>query len=139
MELTQLIFTGALAAVLANVFNAIVLPSLTRLREKSRDAWREPSGTAQFATLSVHLCAGVGLGVLFWLTWGLAAVVGVPWWLRGVLFGTAIWCAICLPLLAMQLIALRTHWSIAVYNAIEWLITLNAAGIACGWTWAKGP
>jgi hypothetical protein len=95
MEMTQLIFTGALTAVLASVFNAVVLPSLTRLREKAKDAWREPSGSAQFATLSVHLCAGVGLGVLFWLTWGLAAVVGVPWWLRGVLFGTAIWCAVC--------------------------------------------
>ena len=50
---------------------------------------------------------------------GLTAIVGVPWWQRGSAFALILWCVCCLPLLAMQLLALKTHFSTAAAFAFD--------------------
>lgn len=139
MELSYHLFTGALAAVLAGLFNTAAFPLLSKLRTNGVKHWREPSLPSQLATLTLYLFVGAGLGLLFWLSWGLTAIVGVPWWLRGSAFALILWCVCCLPLLAMQLLALKTHWSVALTFALDWLVIFFAAGLACAWTWAKAP
>jgi hypothetical protein len=139
MDLSYLLFTAALAAVFAGAFNITVMSSLARLGSGSSDSWRPQTLGAQLASLTVHLFAGVGLGLLFWLSWGLAAVVGIPWWMRGILFATVIWGVSYLPALVIQLFALKMQWSIAAFMALESLITVMTVGIACGWAWSKGP
>jgi hypothetical protein len=135
MELHYLLFVAAAASVSAGLVNSLFAP----LRGKSPSEWRAQTFAAQLATIGIHLCAGLGLGLLFWLSWGLTAVVGVPWWLRGLIFALVIWCVCFLPLLAKQLMTLRMHWSVAIAIAMEWLVTLSIVGLACAWSWAKGP
>ena len=137
MELAYHLFTGALAAVLAGLFNTLASPLFARLRSKAPAHWREPGLPLQLGTLTIYLLVGVGLGFLFWVSWGLTAIVGVPWWLRGSVFAVLLWCVGCLPVLAMQLISLRMHWSAAAVFAIDWLVILLAVGLACAWTWAR--
>jgi hypothetical protein len=138
LELSYHLFTGALAAVLAGLFNTAV-QSLPIFRTKGSQQWREPSLPSQLATLTIYLFVGVGLGLLFWLSWGLTAIVGVPWWQRGSAFALILWCVCCLPLLAMQLLTLRSHWSTVAAFAVDWLVIFLAVGLSCAWTWAKAP
>ncbi len=137
MELTYQVLVGATAALLASLFNAALAPSYARLRARANDEWRAKSLRSQLAEIGVQLVAGAGLGMLFWLSWGLAAIVGVPWWLRGSSFALILWSVCCLPTLAIQLLATRLHWSTALIYAIEWLIIFAAVGLACSWGWAK--
>ena len=137
MELAYHLFTGALAAVLAGLFNTVAAPALAALRTGDRGLWRESTLPAQLATLTVHVLVGIGLGLLFWLSWGLTAIVGVPWWLRGGVFALLLWLVCCLPLLAMQLLSLRLSWKTAASFAIEWLVIFASVGLACAWTWVK--
>jgi hypothetical protein len=137
VELAYHLFTGALAAVLAGLFNTLATPVFARLRARQPAYWREQTLPSQLATLTIYLLVGVGLGLLFWLSWGLTAIVGVPWWLRGTTFAVILWCIGCVPLLAMQLLSLRMHWSAAAIFAIDWLVILMSVGLACAWTWAK--
>ncbi len=137
MELAYHLFSGALAAVLAGLFNTVAAPALATLRSGDRDQWRTQSLPSQFATLTVYLLVGIGLGLLFWLSWGLTAIVGVPWWLRGSAFALILWLMCCLPLLTMQLLALRLSWKTAAAFAIDWLVIFLSVGLACAWTWEK--
>jgi hypothetical protein len=137
VELAYHLFTGALAAVLAGLFNTVAAPALAVLRTGDRHQWREPSLSSQLATLTVYLLVGIGLGLLFWLSWGLTAIVGVPWWLRGSVFALLFWLVCCVPLLAMQLLSLRLSWKTTAAFAVDWLVIFASVGLACAWTWAK--
>lgn len=139
MELAYHLFAGATAAVLAGLFNTVAAPLVARLQRRSQGEWRAPTLLSQFTALFIYLLIGTGLGLLFWLSWGLTAIVGVPWWVRGSGFALILWVVCCLPLLTLQLLALRTHWSTAAIFAIEWLVILVAVGLACAWNWAKTP
>jgi hypothetical protein len=139
MELSYQLFVGSAAAVFAGLINALIAPVYVHLRTSTRRDWQSPSFQAQLLSLAAYLWAGIGIGLLFWLSWGLAAVVGVPWWQRGAAFGLLVWGAVCVPLLAIQRLATRTEWQVVLIAAIEWLITLVVTGLACAWGWAEGP
>src|SRR5688572_22730789 len=51
----------------------------------------------QMTDAFLHLVCGTGLGLLFWLSWGLAAIATVPWWVRGLSFAGLCWSALSLP------------------------------------------
>lgn len=80
-----------------------------------------------------HVLAGAGIGVLFWLSWGFAAIVTVPWWVRGVAFGGA--CAVTLAVPSLVAAALRTgiRPRQAFALLLEWSYTCVSAGLACAW------
>jgi len=139
VELTQVLFTGALAGCLAGALNAALTPLLARGKANAHEPWREQTLVTQIATLAIHLCAGVGFALLFWLSWGLAAVGGVPWWQRGLLFALLVWSATCLPLALAQWLALRLSAATALSIAAQWLTTSIVVSLACSWTWSKGP
>ena len=138
MELTYQLFIAALAAVLASAFNLVLAPFWTRLRGRSADG-RGNVFAVQVAGLVVQICAGALLGFIYWLSWGLAAVVGVPWWLRGAMFALAFWSAGPLPALIAQAVVSRIQWRAAIVAVLEWLTTLIFVGLACGWVWSRGP
>jgi hypothetical protein len=80
-----------------------------------------------------HVLAGAGIGLLFWLSWGFAAIVTVPWWTRGLAFGGA--CAVTLAVPSLVAAALRTgirpRQTLALL--LEWSYTCVVAGLACAW------
>jgi hypothetical protein len=139
MELMYLLFVAALATVLASAVNLALAPIWSRMRGQGSHGAYGNAFSVQFTGLIVQLGAGILAGFLFWLSWGLAAVIGVPWWLRGASFGVAVWSAGCLPVLVGQVVLARGHWLAALATALEWLTTFLLVGLACGWSWSRGP
>jgi hypothetical protein len=139
MELSHLLIVAALAALLGGAFNSVFMPLAARLSHHPDHTSRKFTLGQQLVGAIVHVCAGAGLGLLFWLSWGLAAVVGISWWVRGISFGLVIWIVICLPLFATQWLTFRMRKATTFIAAIEWLVIVLAVGLACGWSWAKGP
>jgi hypothetical protein len=82
---------------------------------------------------AMHVFAGAGIGLLFWLSWGFAAIVTVPWWVRGLAFGGA--CALTLAVPSLVGAAIRTGMrrGQGVALLLEWSYTCLMAGLACAW------
>lgn len=142
MELSAVIFAGALAGFAASALNNILWQplwvALSSAGNGANLAWRAPSVTAYLASVAVHLIAGIALGLLFWLSWGLTGIVSVSWWFRGLSFAALTWIALCVPLLLSQFVSARTAPSLLTKIALEWLTTCTLVGLACAWSWAKG-
>lgn len=86
---------------------------------------------------AVRAAAGALLGFLFWLGWGLIAVVGLPWYAVGALYGLLTWTALAAPTLGTLL--LRGHGAARTVaaHAIEWLLTCATIGLLCAWAWHR--
>ncbi len=137
MELTLILIYGAIAGLTAGTLNSIVAPFFLMRREVV-PPWRTQSIVVQLASFGVHGFAGVALAFLFWLSWGLTAIVGVTWWERGLTFALLAWAALGLPLLANQVLYARMTWSLVAKSAWDWLSTCLLVGMACAWCWGNG-
>jgi hypothetical protein len=85
----------------------------------------------------LRAAAGAALGLLFWLGWGLIAIIGWPWWGVGLAFGALAWSAAAAPALA----TLQLHGAVparpVAAHATEWLFTCLAAGLLCAYAWQR--
>jgi hypothetical protein len=95
-------------------------------------------GFVQVANAALHAIAGAGLGMLFWLSWGLVAVVNVSWWERGLIFGLCTW-SMLVPALLIARVEGRYSSAALLGMLTQMFSTCTLAGIACGWAWAKAP
>lgn len=133
MELSSLLTAGSMSGLAA----ALILGPLWRwnvLRQTSpvaQTSWSD----VQF--LVIHAVWGMGLGLLFWLSWGLAAVVGVNWWLRGILFGLLCSGLTVLPAVLLGRVSLAWPWSTVGVLLIDALATGVLTGVLCAWGWAR--
>src|SRR5262249_7528260 len=89
------------------------------------------------ADVLLHLLSGAGLGLVFWLSWGLASIVGVDWWVRGLCFGALSWAALALP--AVISVSIGRAQSIGEVSvlAARWGTACLAGGLACAWSWQR--
>jgi hypothetical protein len=138
IELWMTVFAG-LAGGLAGVLwsGLVTTPWLARNGSAA-------VGTSQAET-AVHLLAGAALrgvagavlGFLFWLGWGLIAIVGRPWYEVGALYGTLVWVASVVPTLGT--LSLRGHGPAqpVAAHAVEWLFTCVAIGLLCALAWHR--
>jgi hypothetical protein len=83
---------------------------------------------------AVHLGTALLLGLLFWFSWGLAAIIGISWWLRGLIFAALCWTGIVVPVLIGQVLQRRAALKNSVYAALEFLLTCLFAGLASAWS-----
>ena len=97
------------------------------------------NGSVQLARAAVHTVAGAGLGLLFWLSWGLVALVNISWWQRGLAFGVCAWGLLALPAMLLGRMDAHYPWRTLIWIAAEMLSTCALAGLACAWAWAKAP
>jgi hypothetical protein len=132
VELTELLNAGGIAGLIGNALNSLWSIVFTRLA--TTEATKR-SGEKYVAMLIAHLVVGIALGFIFWLSWGFTAIVGVPWWQRGIIFAFATWLLCCLPLISTQLISVRVQRSVTATIAVQWLVTFVLAGLACAWSW----
>jgi hypothetical protein len=138
MELIQILIHGAIAGLIAGTLNAIVAP-LFILRAQVSPSWRAQSVVLQLTSIGLHLLAGLALALLFWLSWGLIAIVSVAWWQRGLSFALLTWIALSWPLLANQVLQTRVTWPLVAKTAWDALCTCLLVGMACAWIWRNGP
>ncbi len=137
MELTLLLNAGGLAGLAVGAVNGLLLPFLARWCGVTSEQWRPFTAQSHALLLLLHLVTGIGLGLLFWLSWGLTAIVSVAWWQRGLAFAVIVWATTCLPFSLGVLATQRWHWRAALLALLEWLYVLCAVGLACAWSWAK--
>ena len=132
MELSYLLLTGSLSGLLSVLVHSIAEAALGWVR---RPAVASPPLLVSEALL--HMICGIGLAALFWLSWGLAAIVQVPWWVRGLAFGGLCWLATSLPGIANFAIQRAVPVRVAWVQASRWGTTCLVAGLSCAWSWER--
>jgi hypothetical protein len=143
MELRDLLLSGMLAAFVASALNSFLwIPLFHAAAKKSgsqaASLWRPFDVRTHLVSLAAHLIAGLALGFLFWVSWGLAAIVSVPWWIRGLAFGLITWVGIAAPLLISQWMSARVSGFLLMKSAFEWLSACTLIGLWCAWQWGGG-
>jgi hypothetical protein len=103
------------------------------------DAEGESGETAArvFAGAALRAAAGAALGFLFWLGWGLIAVIGLRWYAVGLLYGVVTWSALAAPALATLMLRGNGPARPIVAHTVEWLATCVIVGLMCAWSWHR--
>jgi hypothetical protein len=135
MELSYLLLTGSLSGLLSVLMHAVLWSLFATFRVPLPGA---PAGSPlQVSDALLHMLAGIGSALLFWLSWGLAAVVDVPWWVRGLSFASLCWLAFALPTMLAVMMARAVPVRLAAMLASRWAMTYLIAGLACAWSWQQ--
>lgn len=137
LELWMTVFAG-LAGGLAGVLWSGLVTSAWLARGDARAVAQPHDAVAQLVLASaLRAAAGAVLGFVFWLGWGLIALVGLPWYAVGLIYGGLCWLALVVP--ALGTLALR--WPglgrVATAHAAEWLFTCLVIGLLCALAWHR--
>lgn len=133
MELSYLLFTGSLSGLISILAHSVVWSLIDSIRPRRAGTF-DPQ--VQISEALLHMLAGIALGLLFWLSWGLAAIVDVAWWLRGLAFGGLASLATLPPLLNARF-AGRLDSPLLALFASRWLSTCLVTGMTCAWSWER--
>jgi hypothetical protein len=128
-------FAGGLVGILWSVTVSAGL--LARERGANGNAWHRETLARLVAGALLYGACGAVLGFLFWLGWGLVALVEAPWLAVGLLFGLLSWAGGALPVLGMLHVRLREPRRVAVVLAAEWLVACLAIGTLCALAWHR--
>lgn len=137
MERSYLLLTGSLSGLVSILAQAVIWSVAEFLAPRLRAA-NASSRQLDVPDILVHMAAGVGLGLLFWLSWGLTAIVAVPWWWRGLIFGGLTWAVLVVPSAIATARAMHITALPATVLALRWATTCVIAGLACAWSWERG-
>lgn len=137
MALILLVLYGSMGGLAGVLVSAILRPLV--LQTGPSDATANKLSWRELVEVATHLMAGAGIAALYWLSWGFAALVSVPWWQRGFSFGVACWLALAIPVLLAS--GMHSRFSPARLGtlAFEWACTCVFAALACARTWATLP
>lgn len=133
MELSYLLFTGSLCGLVSILGHSVVW-SFVEIASQRNPGIRELQ--VQISEAFLHMLLGVTLGLLFWLSWGLAAVVQVPWWIRGLAFGGLAALSLAPALLNSMLLGRVSKPLLAIFGS-RWLTTCLIVGLGCAWSWER--
>jgi hypothetical protein len=136
MERSYLLLTGALSGLVSLLAHAVIWSLAEMIRPQLRSV-QTPYRQLDVPDILLHLIAGTGLGLLFWLSWGLTAIVSVPWWMRGLAFAGLTWIALALPASLSVARARQVTLSSVAVIATRWATTCLIAGLACSWGWDR--
>lgn len=103
------------------------------------ELWRAVTTRTETFYVATHALAGAAQGIVFWLSWGLAAIVAVPWWQRGLSVGAVNAVLLIWPTALMMASVLRAPRVIYLVLLSEALVTSVCVGLACSWVWAHWP
>ena len=134
MELTYLLLMGALSGLVGVLAHSVVYSVVELIRSRGT-----AMSTLQLSDAFLHLICGAGIGLFFWLSWGLAGLVEVPWWVRGVTFASLCWIPISLPAVLSAWLGAQRTLSAKTLAALatRWATTCLIAGLTCAWSWER--
>lgn len=138
LELWMTVFAGLAGGLAGVLWNGLVTSYWMAHGDGGVAQAQQRETVARLVLASaLRAAAGAVLGFLFWLSWGLISVVGLPWYAIGLIYGGLCWLALVVP--ALSTLALR--WSglgrIATAHAAEWLFTCLAIGLLCSLAWHR--
>jgi hypothetical protein len=123
---------GALSGLVGVLAHSVVYSVFELIRSRGK-----AMGTLLLTDAFLHLICGAGLGLLFWLSWGLAGLVEVPWWVRGVTFASLCWLPISLPAVLNVWFSTQLSTKTVAAMATRWATTCLIAGLTCSWSWER--
>lgn len=136
IELSHLLIMGSLSGLVAVLAHSVIHSLYELIRSGGT-----PMSTVSFTDAFLHLICGAGLGLLFWLSWGLAGMVAVPWWIRGLSFAMLCWAPVSLPAVVGAWISVAPERGLSTRTmalmASRWATTCLIAGLACAWSWER--
>lgn len=136
IELTMSLLAGASGGLIGAVWGALIsAPWLAGSSPQQPGSWKGTQISRLVAGTLAYAAAGAALGFLFWLGWGLIALIDVPWYVLGVLFGLLCWAGATLPILIMLWLRLHAPPAVIVVHAVEWLAACLAIGLSCARAW----
>ena len=137
-ELLMCVLAGMSGGLVGVLWSTLVsAPWLASLRGPSIPALSAERVSSLVAHAVALALGGGALGFLFWLGWALVALVNVPWFVAGALFGLLAWAGVALPLLASVALRLRGFPRVGLVLAVEWLVTCVAVGLFCAVAWHR--
>lgn len=131
MDLTYLMLTGSLSGLVSVLLHSILASARIAIRP---GAVIPP---LQVSDALLHMLYGCGFALLFWLSWGLAAVVDVSWWVRGLSFGSLCWVSFAVPSVVGVSLSRGLRVAAIAAAASRWATTSVIAGLACAWSWER--
>lgn len=141
MERSYLLLLGALSGLVSVLLHAVLWSLLELVRPAGGTLvaieTRAAMARIDIPDILLHVLGGIGLGLIFWLSWGLAAVVSVPWWTRGLVFGGLAWAFVGLPAIISLARARSGALGATGVIALQWATTCVIAGLACAWSWER--
>lgn len=137
MERFHLLLTGAMSGLVSLLAHAVLWSIAEMIRPRLRAA-NASVRQLDVPDILLHLVAGLVLAWLFWLSWGLAALVDVPWWQRGLMFGGCTCVALTTPAVISVARARQIGTGTTLLIASRWATTCLIAGLACSWSWERG-
>ncbi|HMN47316.1 MAG TPA: hypothetical protein PKE27_22265 [Povalibacter sp.] len=137
MERSYLLLTGALSGLVSLLAHSVLWSIAEMLHPRLRIA-NASNRQLDVPDIFLHLFAGIGLGGLFWISWGLAALVDVTWWQRGLIFGGITSVMLATPAVISTGRAGQMSSGTTLLIASRWLTTCVIAGLACAWSWQRG-
>jgi len=136
VDLIYLLLMGSLSGLVSVLTHSVLFSIYELIRSRGTAI-----GSVQITDAFLHLVCGAGLGLLFWLSWGLAAIVDVLWWVRGVSFAALCWFALSLPAVLNAWLSAAPERGIslkaAAVMASRWAMTCLIAGLTCAWSWQR--
>ena len=140
MDLFTSVTTGSAASLSISL---LLRPIWSRLaaRDPGSDrhsSWRAVTTRTEALYLGAHAIAGASQGLLFWLSWGLAALSITSWWMHGLIVGGVYAVLLMLPVVAICSSILHISRKMWLVLLIETAFTCIAVGLACSWNWMHG-
>jgi hypothetical protein len=137
-ELLMLLLAGFAGGLTGTLWGGIVSSALLAgQRSRQPQAWQPDTASRLLAgALSYGLC-GAAAGFLFWLGWGLVALVAIEWPLVGLLYGGLLWAAGALPTLGMLWLRLNTLRAALLVQMLESLVACMSIGLLCAFAWYR--
>jgi hypothetical protein len=136
VELSYLLIMGSLSGLVAVLAHSVIYSLYELIRSRGAQM-----SAVSFTDAFLHLICGTGLGLLFWLSWGLAGMVDVPWWIRGVSFAMICWVPVSLPAVVAAWISVAPERGLSTKTmalmASRWATTCLIAGLTCAWSWER--
>lgn len=112
-------------------------PWLAAAAQENPSGWQAENLRRLVASVLLRAVSGAALGFLFWLGWGLIAVLRAPWPVIGALFGLLCWMGAALPALATLGMRVQLPRHSLRVHAIDWLVSSLAIGLLCSYAWYR--
>jgi len=106
IELWMTVFAGVAGGLAGVLWSGMITAHWLARADRGRAMpTRTETAARLFAGAALRAGSGAALGFLFWLGWGLIAVVGAPWYATGLLYGLLCWASLAVPVLGTWLLA----------------------------------
>ena len=136
IELTMSLLAGSSGGLVGALWGGLIsAPWLSELRRNEPSGWKDAHLSRLVAGALAYAAAGATLGFLFWLGWGLIALIDVPWYVLGVLFGLLCWAGATLPIMITLWLRLHAPPAVFIVHAVEWLAACLSIGLLCALAW----